>query len=254
MEIYLTKALETLLLPPGGNVVLALLGLVLLIRYRALGVSLLLLSIISLYALSTPIVADALSNNLETVSPYPLRAQGAKDAGAIVVLGGGRNEFSPEYGGQTVSPESLARVRYAARLQRMTKLPILVTGGAFSDGLGDEATLMKIVLTEDFKAAVKWTEGLARTTEENAQNTARILKTEGISSIFLVSHAAHLRRAAAAFERHGINVISAPTAYRKNASQMSSFLVYLPNAVSLRISASVIHEVLGDVWYRLRYA
>lgn len=252
MEFYLTKAVTALLLPPGGNAVLALLGLLLLLRYRALGVTLLLVSVASLYGLSTPMVADVLSGRLENVSPYPLKAQGAKSAGAIVVLGGGRNEFAPEYGGQTVSPESLERVRYAARLQRKTGLPILVTGGAFSDGVGDEATLMASALTEDFKAVVKWTERRARTTEENARYAAGMLKEAGIGSVFLVSHAAHLPRAAVAFERHGIQAVPAPTAYRKSASP-DSFLRYFPSARALDESARMLHEALGGVWYRWRY-
>lgn len=252
MEFYLTKALTALVLPPGGNIVLALLGVLLLVRHRATGVSLLLVAFLSLYGLSTPMVADALGERLENVSPYPLTAQGAKSTGAIVVLGGGRNEFAPEYGGQTVSPESLERLRYAARLQRKTGLPILVTGGAFTDGVGDEATLMKSALAEDFNAVVKWIEPRARTTEENARYTARILKNEGIDSVFLVSHAAHLPRAAGAFERHGIDAVPAPTGYRKGASP-DSFLRYLPSARALDDSARMLHEALGGVWYRWRY-
>ena len=253
MEFYLTKALASLLLPPGGNAVLALLGLVLLVRFRVLGIALLSLSAVSLYALSTPLVADALSARLENVSPYPLKARGAHRAGAIVVLGGGRNEYSPEYGGQTVSWASLQRVRYAARLQQKTKLPILVTGGSFEDGTGDEATLMKDALTEDFKATVRWIEGRARTTEENARNSAKLLKADGIDTVYVVSHAAHLRRAATAFERHGIRVIPAPTAYRRGASGTPGPLDYFPSADALDESADVLHEWLGEIWYRWRY-
>lgn len=253
MEFYLVKAATSLVLPPGGNIVLALLGLLLLIRHRALGACVLLVAVVSLYGLSTPLIADMLSRHLETVSPYPLKAPGADKARAIVVLGGGRNEFAPEYGGQTVSPEGLERVRYAAVLQRKTGLPILVTGGAFSDGTGDEATLMKNALAEDFKAEVKWVEPRARTTEENARYAAKILKQEKIGTVFVVSHAAHLRRAAGAFRRHGIDIVPAPTAYRKN-TMPETFLRYLPSARALDESARMLHEVLGDLWYRWRYA
>lgn len=254
MEIYLTKALASLILPPGGNIVLALLGLVLLIRYRALAVVLLLVSVCSLYALSTPIVAGALSARVESLSPYPLKSPGAKDAGAIVVLGGGRTEYAPEYGGQTVSKESLERVRYAARLYRKTGLPILVTGGTDSSASEAGATLMKTALQDDYKISVKWTEVRSRTTEENARYSAQILKSEGIGTVYLVSHAAHLPRGVASFKRYGIRAIPAPTAYRRSASGSYSLLDYFPSADSLDISADMLHELLGDVWYRLRYS
>ncbi|HEX9584936.1 MAG TPA: hypothetical protein VGB36_10580 [Gammaproteobacteria bacterium] len=44
MAFYLTKAIAALVLPPGGNIVLALLGVLLLVRHRATGVSLLLVA------------------------------------------------------------------------------------------------------------------------------------------------------------------------------------------------------------------
>lgn len=252
LEFYLVKAVTALVLPPGGNLLLALAGLLSLFRHRALGVSLLLVSVVSLYGLSTPMAADALSERLETDSPYPLKAPRAARAGAIVVLGGGRNEFAPEYGGQTVSPESLERARYAARLQRKTGLPILVTGGALSDRAGDEATLMKTVLADDFRAMVKWTEPRARTTEENARYSAEVLSEEGIGTVLLVSHAAHLGRAGEAFERYGIDAVPAPTGFRKRSSP-DSFLRYLPSARALADSARMLHEALGGMWYGWRY-
>ena len=57
--------------------------------------------------------------------------------------------------GSGASPaESLERVRYAARLHRDTGLPLLVTGGRLFGETGDEATLMKQALTEDFTVPV----------------------------------------------------------------------------------------------------
>ncbi len=51
----------------------------------------------------------------------------------IVILGGGRRkgalETPTEYKQQDLSPNSMERLRYGARLAKQTKLPILVTGG-----------------------------------------------------------------------------------------------------------------------------
>jgi uncharacterized SAM-binding protein YcdF (DUF218 family) len=253
MEIYLTKAVATLVLPPGGNLLLAALGLLLLIRHRVLGTGLLLLAVSSLYVLSMPMVAGALNARLETVSPYPLRAKAAAGMGAIVVLGGGRNTFAPEFGGETVSGASLERVRYASHLHRDTGLPLLVTGGRLFGETGDEATLMKQVLTEDFGVPVKWVENRARTTQENARFAAEVLKGQDIGGVYLVTHAAHMRRSVEAFERAGLDVVAAPTAFRKRPTSSENFLDYFPSAGALYSNSLVLHEYLGRIWYQWRY-
>lgn len=253
MELYLTKSIAAFVIPPGGNLLLAFAGLLLLFRYRLAGVAVILVSMLSLYGFSMPIVANSMSKGLEEISPYPLRASAAETMRAIIVLGGGRNEFAPEYGGETVSAESLERVRYAARLHRKTGLPVLVTGGKRLRDDIDEATLMKRALEEDFSVPVKWVDTKARNTEENAQISAKILKAEGIHRAYVVSHAAHLGRALGAFKRTGMVVIPAPTGFRKSAGKTKGILALLPSADALEQSAGVFHEHLGAIWYGWRY-
>ncbi len=253
MELILTKSIAAFVLPPGGNLLLALIGLALLYRWRRVGAAVILVSVLSLYAFSTFVVANSLTKGLEQISPYPLRASGAEEMRAIVVLGGGRNYFAPEYGGETVSSDSLERLRYAARLHRKTGLPILVTGGQTFGEPVAEATLMKRVLEEDFQVSVKWIESASKNTEENAQLSAKILKAEGIHRAFLVSHASHLSRAVDAFERAGLGVIPAPTGYRKSSASGSRTITLVPSARALKQSAVALHEYLGAVWYAMRY-
>ena len=253
MELILTKSIAAFVLPPGGNLLLALVGLALLYRWRRVGAAVILVSMLSLYAFSTHVVANSLSKRLEALSPYPLRAADAESMRAIIVLGGGRNDFAPEYGGETVSSETLERLRYGARLHRKTGLPILVTGGQpFGEAVA-EATLMKRVLEEDFQVPVKWIESASKNTEENARLSANILKAEGIHRAFLVSHASHLSRAVDAFERAGLGVIAAPTGYRKSPAGGRGVISLVPSARALEESATALHEYLGAVWYAMRY-
>lgn len=253
MELYLTKSITALVLPPGCNLLLALAGLLLLLRYRRTGVAVIAVSVLSLYLFSMPMVANALSRGLEEVSPYPLRADGAESMRAIIVLGGGRNDFAPEYGGETVSSQTLERLRYAARLHRKTGLPILVTGGQpFGENVG-EATLMRQVLEEDFKVPVKWIEPKSKNTEQNAQLSAKILTAEGIYRGYVVSHASHLRRAVNAFQRAGMVVIPAPTAFEKKPAGPEGIMSILPSASALGETSGVLYERLGSIWYSWRY-
>lgn len=253
MELYFTKSIAAFVLPPGGNLLLAVAGLLLLLRYRRAGIAVILVSALSLYGFSMPMVANALSNKLEQVSPYPLRATGAENMQAIVALGGGRHDFAPEYGGETVSAASLERLRYAARLHRKTGLPVLVSGGSpFREHIG-EATLMKRVLEKDFGVPVRWQESKSKNTEDNAQLSAKALKADGITRAFVVTHASHMDRAIRAFERTGMNVIAAPTAYEKSPAKPKAVLGLLPSASALEQSANVLYEVLGATWYGWRY-
>jgi uncharacterized SAM-binding protein YcdF (DUF218 family) len=253
MELIVSKSIAALMLPPGGNFLLALVGLLLLSRWRRTGVAVIMVSVLSLYGFSMPLVANSLSKSLEQVSPYPLRASGAENMRAIVVLGGGRNHFAPEYGGETISSKNLERLRYAARLHRKTGLPILVTGGQPFGETIDEAALMKGVLVEDFNVPVEWVESKSRNTEENARFSASILKSHGVHRAFLVSHASHLRRAVEAFERAGLGVIPAPTGYQKSAAGGDGIMAWAPSAKALKQAAAVLREYMGVVWYQWRF-
>src|SRR5258708_16378884 len=114
-----------LLLPPAGPLLLLALGAILWRRGRRLGLTLGLLGFAALWLSSLEIVGHSLIRALE---PPPVSQSELASASAIVVLGAIRVQDSPEYGEDTVGSQSLARLRYAARLARSTGLPILVTG------------------------------------------------------------------------------------------------------------------------------
>ena len=103
-------------------------------------------------------------------------------ADAIVVLGAGSYLKAPEYGADTVGEAGLFRLRYAARLQRETGRPVLVTGGKPQGNTLSEAEQMKAVLENEFHVPVKWTEGESNNTLENARFTQRILARQASSA------------------------------------------------------------------------
>jgi len=203
-------ALSDLLLPPTSLIVLTLLGVLMLKRRRIAGVALIVSSQVLFLALSTPVVANALVRSLE---PLPVLIEEVKRAQAIVVLGGGRNLGSPEWGGETVNDYTLRRTRYGARLARETGLPVYVSGGKPTGGQLAEGTLMRELMAREFNAPVKWVDAAAETTREQALIVARDLKGQQISRIALVTDAVHMPRAQRAFELAGLAVVSAPTGY-----------------------------------------
>lgn len=243
----LKKILAPLMLPPGGPLLLALLGLVLARRRPRLGYSLVVLAVATLWALSTPWVANELLRSLQNATPPTPEELAATQA--IVILGGGRYRDAPEYGLQdTVSHAALERLRYGARLARTANLPVAVTGGAPRGGTS-EAEAMREALVTDFGVTPRWVESISRDTVENATLLAPILKHAGVTRITLVTHAWHMRRAQSAFESQGLAVLPAATRY--TPSSYRDPLQWLPDAGGLRDSQLALHEWLGILASRI---
>ncbi len=242
----LTNALAALLLPPGSLILLMAGGLVLRRTRPHLGTSLSAGGLAALYVLSMPLTAIGLLSALESGSP----ATNNRSAAAIVVLGGSKSHNTPEYGGDTVSGATLVRLRYAAHLHHRTGLPILVSGGSPEGSAQSEAELMQRILQNEFSVPVRWMEGNSANTLENARLSYRMLATENIRAIYLVTHAWHMPRARLVFEVAGFNVIPAATGY--TTRYRLTMLDFLPSAQALRDSALFFHEIIGIVWYRLR--
>lgn len=248
MSWFITNLISTVLLPPLNLLLVAALGLWLWHKRPLMARWLLTAAVALLWLLSTPYFAEAMLHELEgeprvidTTSPA---------ADAIVVLGGGTYFNAPEYGGDTVSQDALERLRYAARLQRETGKPILVTGGAPLGNGRPEAEQMKQVLEQEFKVPVQWAEGASANTWDNARLSREMLKRADISRIYLVTHAWHMPRAVRAFAAAGFQVVPAATAY--TTRYRTDLLSFLPNAYALRDSRIFMHELIGMFWYRLK--
>lgn len=242
----ITNLVAAVLLPPLSLLVLGVAGFGQLGRRPKLGRSLLALSLLGLWLLSTPFVAGRLIATLQV--PYvPIAGD---EAEAIVVLGGGLYRTAMEYGGgSTLNSRTLERVRYAARLHRRIGKPILVTGGAL-ENLDSEGKLMRAILEQEFGVPVAWMEDRSANTRENARFSAELLRNAGIRRIYLVSHVWHLPRAIPEFEREGFAVVPAGTGYQ--SFDTLRLFDFVPNASALASSYYAFHEWIGLIWYRIR--
>jgi len=237
-------ALSSVLLPPTSLIALTLLGVLMLKRRRTTGLTLIVCSQVLLAAFSMPVVANALGRSLE---PPPVLIEQIKRAQAIVVLGGGRNLGSPEWGGETVNDYTLRRTRYGARLARETGLPVYVSGGKPTGGQLAEGTLMRELMAREFNEPVKWVDAAAETTREQALIVARDLKAQQIGRIALVTDAVHMPRAQRAFELAGLAVISAPTGY--TAQRPFAPYQLIPGPAALRHSHVALREWASQLHY-----
>jgi uncharacterized SAM-binding protein YcdF (DUF218 family) len=240
--LWLKAIAKALVLPPTGLLLLAVLGLVTRKRFPRSGSTLAAASIVTLLVISMPIVADYMVEVVDTSQPFEVSE--THDAKAIVILGGGIRRAAAEYGGDTLGVLTLERVRYGARVARLTGLPVLVSGGSVLGG-EPEASLMRASLEGEFGVSVRWVEARSRTTHENAVLSAELLRREGIHRVVLVAHGFDMRRATAEFAAQGIETIPAPTGARGDASY--TMLDFLPSMAGLQRSYFATYEILANL-------
>ncbi|MCL2656743.1 MAG: YdcF family protein [Betaproteobacteria bacterium] len=252
VSFFAKKVLVALFMPPTLPILLVIVGLVLLHWRRRLGLALAWSGALLSVLLTQPITVSWMVGALETapvVAPAQLR-----EAQAIVILAGGRRAYAPEFrGGQTVNRLTLERIRYGAKLARETDLPILVSGGAPTRGT-PEAELMRRALIDDYGITPKWVETRSLDTAGNAQLSAPILHAHGIQRIVLVTHAAHMTRAAAEFRHAGFEVIPAPTAFLASPTDHEEIELstFFPNANAAYAGWYGSHEWVGILIQRLQ--
>jgi uncharacterized SAM-binding protein YcdF (DUF218 family) len=243
MFITLKMLLRTLVLPPAGPLILALIGGLLAQRASALaarriGWGLLAVSLATLWLLATPAVADRLERAAERCPAldltHPVQAQ------AIVILSGGEARMgAPEYGGPAARGPLLERLNYGAYVAWRTGLPVLVSGTA------RDVLAMRATLARDFGVEVRWAEGASRDTFENAEFSARLLRPEHVTRIVLVTSATHEWRAVQEFTSAGFEVVPAPAG--NWSPQPVDLLDYVPDTAGLQRSTEALYELLGDL-------
>ena len=239
--------LSALVLPPAGPLLLALLGLLLMGRRWLGGAILSLLGIGMLWFLSCNAVAIGLAHTLSPpVKPLNIRGAELANVQAIVILGGGVRGQAPEYGAPQPSSSTLERVRYGAWLARQAKKPLAFAGGvgwAAARGTAPEAEVARAVLKDDYGMELRWSDSRSRDTAENASRMAEAMRGDKIVRIALVTHASHMPRAKAAYEKAGFQVTPAPTGFALPRER--ELLEWMPSVHGLDLSRQVLHEWLG---------
>lgn len=203
--------LAILILPPVPFLVMVLVGARLMFSRRLLAWCLIVLGCAAVWLSSSAALGKLMRQTVHPVPPAlpATRMAELRQAGdgvprtAIVVLGAGQRELSPEYGVSNLTPLSIERLRYAMWLARETRLPVAFSGGVGYDGRSgaSEAETAQRIAEREFRQPLRWTEDRSRDTFENGMLTAELLKAEGIQRIVLVTHDFHMRRAVRAFER-----------------------------------------------------
>jgi uncharacterized SAM-binding protein YcdF (DUF218 family) len=262
-----------LVLPPFPLLLLILLGARLMFRRRLLAWLMVLLGCTGLWLAACEGTGILLTQWLlkppPALTPQQITEIKRSPKTAIVVLGGGRRVYAPEYGTSTLHWRSIERLRYGIWLSRETNAPVAYSGGIGWGGNGGqtEAESAARVAERDFGRPLRWLESTSRDTRENALKTVALLRSQGIEHIVVVTNDYHMPRALANFERaQGQAPASAPASAPAPAQagqgprlritaapmgQSSSAHVqgvdFLPSARGYDKTWVVLHELLGNL-------
>jgi uncharacterized SAM-binding protein YcdF (DUF218 family) len=238
------------LIPPSLFILLAMIGLLIAWRWRRTGLVLTIAALAGIYLASMPIVSFLLMRAADALVRTVPVLSAPKPAGAIIVLAADYLYSSRPGGADIVGPVTLDRLAEAAREERRTGLPILVSGGLPKDAHNSLAEIMAAALETDFRVPVQWREDRSRTTYEDALYSAEILRRAGVPSALVVTDPWHMARALWSFYEVGYPVIAAPLPYRQ--SLHLSLASFLPLVAALQGSSIALHELIGLAWYEFR--
>lgn len=245
---YLNKLVGVVLNPLAIALLVAIWGLVLIVRNRKrAGTAAIGFAIVWLWLWSTSLVTWIVGYPLESeflVDGRVPTIESAPNVDAIVLLGGGIgiNTNVSAYADMATSAD---RIWQAARLFKAEKACAVISTG-HSPEVSTLPLLMDFGLPEDCISIYH-----ARNTEEEAKAIA----TLGCKKILLVTSAWHMRRARLMFEKYapGVEVACAPTDF-ENASRVIkpfSLKEFIPDVNILALNTSALHEWIGIAGYKL---
>src|SRR5947209_2879318 len=171
------------LAPPAVFILLSLAGALLALVWRRVGLSIVLAAVLCLYVLATPAFSSWLSRRVEAETPENPDFGSAQ---AIVVVGGDvrlGDDGKPD----TLGPNSLERLLFAAQAFRRLRLPVAVSGGPAEGSQQPAGDLMKTVLERDYAVPVVWNENRSATTIENARYMAPLLAAARVKTVIVVT-------------------------------------------------------------------
>jgi len=203
-----------------------------------------------LYIVSTNAAADIIIGSVEERHIY----RGDPSASMIILLGGGAVQGVDDISGKSIPcAEMLVRIVDAARLYKKYGLPVLFTGGTLY-GKTDEADIVRRFLVDLGVSSEKIiVERRSRDTVENAEYVKSILKKLNVKKTVLLTSAYHIRRACLIFSAAGIDFVPHSAGAFHENEKCLSYLDFLPDFDSLRISSIALRESAGFLFYYMKY-
>jgi len=239
-------------MPLSLVLLLLLVALLFLLRgHKKTSSGLLLVALAGLWLASTPFVARGLYGALEARFP-PLPLANVPAADCTVLLGGAIGSAEPPRVDVELS-DAIDRVYKTAQIFRAGKTRYVIASAGnqpWSQSPWVEADLIKELLVEwGVSTDAIFLEGSSRNTRENALYAKNLVNSIHCETTLLVTSAAHMPRAVAAFRGAGISVTPVSTDVRVTAGGTLSAAMWLPDAGALAMTSDAIREWIGQWVY-----
>lgn len=206
-------------------------------------------SAVTLFLISWPPVAGLILWVFQ--APYSTLPPTDHNVEAIIVLAGAVFPPAPPLPKAMLGSDTYQRCEYAAWLHNNWQaVPVLTTGGGSRGTIPYAVTMGEALRREGVPADMIWTEETSRSTFENADFSAKILRSKGIHKIVLVTEAYHMPRAVRCFRKQGFVVIPAACGFRNFFPQ--NVMEYAPSWQAISWNEDSLHEGAGLLWYSLR--
>lgn len=254
MYVYLSKILPLLVLPIGLVLELSFIALLLALTGKKKTSALVsFLALLLLWGASMPYVADRVKGDLERDYPAVMMAEIPRSK-CIVLLGGAVEPASPPRLDIDMR-DGVDRVRKAAQLFNAGLASMIIVAGGNQPWSGfetPEAASIKTLLVEwgvPEQAIVLEPDSL--NTRENAFYSVALLEEHACGKPLLVTSAAHMKRAVAAFARLRIDVFPVSTDVKVVDNPVLTVFDFLPDAEALLMTNDAVRERLGQWVYKL---
>ena len=244
--IYINKILPIIFSPLGLIIILLLFGI---LRKKILPslLALLLLTLLSLPLVSNQLI-KSLERNYSVISPNELDT-----ADTVVVLSGMLQTIKQDSMIHYEFSEAVDRIFAGINLLKMGKAQkIILTRGKlpWNKGVPEGDYLAEFVQSQGIDPnRILLTEIVQNTNDEAKAISKMLPKT---SEVILITSAFHMPRAEKVFQNQNLKIIPYAVDFRSSAKDID-VLDFLPQANAFKDSSFYFREIIGRLYYSLRY-
>jgi len=244
--IYINKILPIIFSPLGLIIALLLFGI---LRKKILPslLALLLLTLLSLPLVSNQLI-KSLERNYSIISPNQLDT-----ADTVVVLSGMLQTIKQDSMIHYEFSEAVDRIFAGINLLKMGKAQkIILTRGKlpWNKGVPEGDYLAEFVQSQGIDPNRILLTEIVQNTNDEAKAISRMLPKN--SEVILVTSAFHMPRAKKVFQNQNLKIIPYAVDFRSSAKDID-VLDFLPQANAFKNSSFYFREIIGRVYYSLRY-
>jgi uncharacterized SAM-binding protein YcdF (DUF218 family) len=242
-------------LQPGSITAMMLVfafGLILLYAKPRWGRIWLTIAVLAYWALASPAGANQLARSLSTGYGPLQRAEDARGANTVVLLGGG--SINLRAAGRRLSyvsyPTGL-RALEAARVYHLLGDPLVIASGGVTgpdSGVPPESEAQRSALvTLGVPSARIVSESESRNTHDEGVVLRRMLRERNIDRFVLVTSPLHMRRSLATFAAQGLNPIPSPAPLYSD--RISEPYLLVPDQAAFEVGNGAVYEWIARGYY-----